>query len=64
MIVVLRTHLAITREEHWLISALLRRFPKEKCALHTPDEVNDARKVSPIPVGEMVWRSRRAAHSR
>jgi hypothetical protein len=41
---VLRAHLGITREEHWLISALIKRFPKEKCGLHTPDEVNDARK--------------------
>ncbi len=41
---VLRSHLSISREEHWLISALLKRFPKEGCALHTADEVNDARK--------------------
>jgi hypothetical protein len=41
---VLRSHLNIFREEHWLISALLKRFPKEGCALHTADEVNDARK--------------------
>lgn len=41
---VLRGHLGISQEEHWLISALLRRFPKEKCVLYTPDEVNDARK--------------------
>ncbi len=41
---VLRKHLNISLEEHWLISALLKRFPKEKCALHTPDEVNEARK--------------------
>lgn len=41
---VLRKHLNVTPEEHWLIGALLKRFPKEKCALHTPDEINDARK--------------------
>jgi hypothetical protein len=41
---VLRTHLGISPEEHWLISALIKRFPKEKGALHTPDEVNEARK--------------------
>src|SRR5262249_22743261 len=35
---VLRTHLSISQEEHWLISALIRRFPKEKCAHHSPDE--------------------------
>lgn len=41
---VLRAHLEISLEEHWLISALLKRFPKEKCALHTPDEINESRK--------------------
>jgi hypothetical protein len=41
---VLRDHLSISLEEHWLISALLKRFPKEKCSLHTPDEINEARK--------------------
>ncbi|MCI0641370.1 MAG: hypothetical protein L0Y58_15770 [Verrucomicrobia subdivision 3 bacterium] len=41
---VLRDHLNISMEEHWLISAMLKRFPKEKCGLHTPDEVNEARK--------------------
>ena len=44
LLAVLRGHLAISLEEHWLISALLKRFPKEKCALHTPDEINEARK--------------------
>lgn len=44
LLAVLRKHLNISREEHWLISALLKRFPKEKCALHTPDEVNEVRK--------------------
>jgi hypothetical protein len=44
LLATLRNHLAIALEEHWLISALLKRFPKEKCALHTPDEINDARK--------------------
>lgn len=41
---VLRDHLTISLEEHWLISAHLKKFPKEKCALHTPDEINEARK--------------------
>jgi hypothetical protein len=41
---VLRNHLSISLEEHWLISALLKRFPKEKCALHSRDEINEARK--------------------
>lgn len=40
----LRNHLGISLEEHWLISALLKRFPKEKNALHTADEINEARK--------------------
>jgi hypothetical protein len=44
LLAVLRRHLAISSEEHWLISALLKRFPKEKCALHTPEEVDEARK--------------------
>src|SRR5262249_28777340 len=44
LLAVLRTHLSISLEEHWLISALLKRFPKAGCALHTPDEVNEARK--------------------
>ena len=44
LLAVMRDHLSISMEEHWLISALLKRFPKEKCALHTPDEINDARK--------------------
>jgi len=41
---VLRTHLVISLEEHWLISALIKRFPKDKGVSHTPDELNDARK--------------------
>ena len=41
---VLRGHLNISREEHWLIGAHLHRFPKAKCALHSRDEVHDARK--------------------
>ncbi len=41
---VLRDHFGISPEDHWMISAHLKRFPKEKCALHSPDEINDARK--------------------
>lgn len=41
---VLRSHLSISMEEHWLISAHLKRFPKAKCVLHSPDEINEARK--------------------
>jgi hypothetical protein len=44
LLAVLRDHLNVTAEDHWVISALMKRFPKEKCALHTPDEVNEARK--------------------
>jgi hypothetical protein len=44
LLAVLRGHLNISLEEHWLINALIKRFPKEKCALHTPDEINEARK--------------------
>src|SRR5262249_51544970 len=44
LLAVLRDHLRLSLEEHWLISALLKRSPKDKCALHPPDEVNDARK--------------------
>lgn len=50
---VLREHLQITLEEHWVIGALLKRFPKEKCALHTPDEVNEARKE--LQRQALVW---------
>lgn len=41
---VLRDHLSISREEHWLIGAHLKRFPKAGCALHTADDIHDARK--------------------
>lgn len=41
---VLRGHLNISLEDHWLISALLRRFPKDGGGLHTADAVNEARK--------------------
>lgn len=41
---VLRNHLEISWEDHWLLSAALKRFPKSGCALHTADEINDIRK--------------------
>jgi hypothetical protein len=44
LLAVLREHLNITREEHWLIGATLRRFPKVKCVLHTGPEINETRK--------------------
>jgi len=44
LLCVLRNHLGISLDDHWLISALLKRFPKEKCALHIPEEINEARK--------------------
>jgi hypothetical protein len=44
LLAVLRTHLGVTPREHWLIGALLKRFPKDKCVLHTADDINEARK--------------------
>ena len=44
LLAVLRGHLGISMEEHWVISALIGRFPKSGGGLHTPDEVNEARK--------------------
>lgn len=41
---VLRDHLNISLEEHWKIGAYIKRFPKAKCVLHTPDDIHDARK--------------------
>ncbi len=44
LLAVLRGHLGISMEEHWVISGHIGRFPKSGGTLHTPDEVNDARK--------------------
>ena len=44
LLAVLREHLNISLEEHWLISAALKRFPKDKCLLHNPLEIAEARK--------------------
>ncbi|MCH7988555.1 MAG: hypothetical protein IID46_05300 [Planctomycetes bacterium] len=41
---VLRKRLDISFEEHRLMSAHLKRFPKANCELHTRDEIHDARK--------------------
>lgn len=41
---VLRDRLDISSEEHRLLSAHLKRFPKAKCELHTREEIHDARK--------------------
>jgi hypothetical protein len=41
---VLRNHLNISLEDHWMISASLKRFPKEKCVVHNPLEIAEARK--------------------
>ena len=41
---ILREHLNIAMEEHWLIEAHIKRFPKAKGALHTRDDVHEARK--------------------
>ena len=42
---VLREHLHLSQEDHWMISVLLKRFPKQDCQLHTRDEIHDARKA-------------------
>jgi hypothetical protein len=44
LLAVLRNHLHISQEQHWLISAVLKKFPKDKRAEHTPDEIEEARK--------------------
>lgn len=41
---VLRDKLNISREEHRLIGAHIKRFPKANCVEHTRDEIHDARK--------------------
>lgn len=41
---VLRNHLKISSEEHWLIGAYLKRFPKAKCEIHSRDDIHEARK--------------------
>ena len=43
---VLRDHLGISMEEHWLIGALLGRFPKAGCAPHTADTAITAIQVN------------------
>lgn len=44
LLAVLRQHLTISLDEHWLISAVLNRFPKQNRAEHNPDEIDEARK--------------------
>ncbi|HYH66252.1 MAG TPA: hypothetical protein VD866_16280 [Urbifossiella sp.] len=44
LLAVLRQHLGIPLEEHWIISGVIGRFPKTGGALHTLDEVKEARK--------------------
>ena len=41
---VLRERLGISGDDHRLISAYIKRFPKANCALHTRDEIHAARK--------------------
>lgn len=53
LLAVLRDHLNISIDEHWRISAKLKRFPKEKSDLHTPDEINEARKE--LQRDAIVW---------
>jgi len=44
LLAVLRNHLDISLEEHWMISAALKKFPKEKRVEHNLDEIDEARK--------------------
>jgi hypothetical protein len=44
LLAVLRDHLEISWEDHWILSAALKKFPKTGCAVHTADEINDIRK--------------------
>lgn len=44
LLAVLRAHFGISMDDHWAVGAMLKRFPKNKCDLHTPDEINEARK--------------------
>lgn len=44
LLTVLRAHLGISLEEHWLLSAIIKRFPKAKGELHTREDVDEARK--------------------
>jgi hypothetical protein len=41
---ILRERLGISSEDHRLISAYLKKFPKKNCAIHSFDEIHDARK--------------------
>lgn len=41
---VLRDRLGISSEDHRMISAFIKKFPKNKCEIHTVDEIHDARK--------------------
>jgi len=40
----LRQHLSISLEEHWQIGVHIKRFPKVKRAIHTAEEIHEARK--------------------
>lgn len=53
LLAVLRNHLNISLDEHWLISAVLKRFPKDKRAEHNPDEIDEARKQ--LQRDGLVW---------
>ncbi len=56
LLAVLRDHLSITMEEHWAIGAYIKRFPKTKCLLHTPEEIHDARKQ--LQKESLLWNYR------
>lgn len=50
---VLRERLHISSEEHRLVGASIGRFPKADCAIHTHDEIHDARKE--LQRDAIVW---------
>ncbi len=61
LLAVLRNRLNISLEEHWLIGAYLKRFPRSNCALHTPDDVNEARKE--LQRESILWSYRDESHT-
>ncbi|MEX2387029.1 MAG: hypothetical protein WD534_04045, partial [Phycisphaeraceae bacterium] len=44
LLAVLRKHLNIAMEEHWLITAYLKKFPRPGGTLHSTDDIHEARK--------------------
>lgn len=56
LLLVLRDQLNISIEEHWAIGAYIKRFPKAKCVLHTPEEIHEARKQ--LQKHSLLWNFR------